>query len=158
MALWYLGMSVLLVAYVFRSQGIDYRLIALGSLLPVTISIVTGGRSYGSALLAAVVALAVVMIATIGRPRLVRRRLLCLPIGYLAGLVLSGAWLDADRFWWPLGGWTVPTGPILPAWWVVLLLEGIGLVACWWVVGMCDLYEPAPRREFWRTGRLRTPA
>ena len=158
MLLWYLGMSVLLVAYVFRSHGIDYRLIALGAVLPVLVSVVTGGQSYGSTLLAAVALLAVVMLGTIGRPRLTRRRLLCVPIGYFAGLVLSGAWLDADRFWWPAGGSSIEVGPILPAWWVVVALEAIGLVACWWMVGLCDLYEREPRRELWRTGRLRLPA
>lgn len=157
MLLWYVGASVLLVAYVFRSHGVDYRLIALGSLLPVGISVVTGGQSYGSTLLAAATLLILVMVGTIGRPRLLRRRLLALPIAYLAGLVLSGAWLDADRFWWPLGGGSIEVGPILPSWWVVVLLEAIGLVACWWMVGVCDLYEERPRRELWRTGRLRIP-
>ena len=33
--LWYVGLSVLLVANVFRSVGVDYRLIAVGSLLPL---------------------------------------------------------------------------------------------------------------------------
>lgn len=158
MLLWYVGMSVLLVAYVFRSHGIDYRVVALGAVLPLLASIVTGGQSYGSTLLAAVALLSVVMVATIGRPRLLRRRLLCLPIGYFAGLVLSGAWLDDDRFWWPLGGRSIDVGAILPSAWVVLVLEVIGLVACWWMVGVCDLYQPEPRRELWRTGRLRMPA
>ena len=158
MLLWYLGPSVLLVAYIFRSQGIDYRLIAIGAALPFATSLVTWGQSYGSTLLAAVALLTVTMLATIGRPRLVRRRSLCLAIGYFAGLVLSGAWLDTERFLWPIGGGAIPVGPILPTWWIVVVLELVGLVACWWVVGMSDLYEPEPRREFLHTGRLRTPS
>jgi hypothetical protein len=44
---------------------------------------------------------------------------------------------------------------LLPVWWVVVLEELAGLVACWWVVGQFDLYLPEPRRELLRTGRLR---
>jgi hypothetical protein len=98
------------------------------------------------------------MLLTIGRPRLLRRRLLCLPIGVFCGLVLSGAFTNSDLFLWPLGGTTFPDDPLLPASWVVALEELVGLVACWWVVGQFDLYLPEPRREFLRTGRLREGA
>jgi hypothetical protein len=153
--LWYVGVSVLLVANVFRSAGIDYRLIAVGSVLPLLVDLPFGHTAFGHTLLFAVVLLVVVMVATIGRPRLLRRRWLCLPIGVLCGLILSGAFTNSDLFLWPLGGTTFPDDPLLPAWWVVLLEEVAGLVACWWVVGQFDLYLPEPRRELIRTGRLR---
>src|SRR5687767_3342682 len=104
MLLWYAGVSVLAVALVFRSRGVDYRLVALGSLLPLAVDGVIGARSLGHTLLFAVALLGAVMVATIGRSRLLRRRLLCLPIGVLCGLVLSGSFADAERFWWPALG------------------------------------------------------
>ncbi len=152
MFLWYVGLSVLLVANVFRSVGVDYRLIAFGALLPLLVDLPAGHRAFGHTLAFAVVLLAVVMLATIGRPRLLRRRLLCVPIGVFFGLVLAGAW-TVEGFWWPAAAWT--HADLLPAWWGILLEELAGLVACWWVVGQFDLYLPAPRREFWRSGRLK---
>jgi len=153
--LWYLGVSVLFVANVFRSSGIDYRLVAIGALAPLVVDLPVGHLALGHALVLPAVLLAVVMVATIGRPRLLRRRLLCVPIGNFSGLVLSGAF-TADRvFWWPALGGSFGHKGLLPAWWVVLIEEIVGLVAIWWVVGQFDLYLPGPRAEFARTGRLR---
>ncbi|MFI5045910.1 MAG: hypothetical protein ACHQIG_02510 [Acidimicrobiia bacterium] len=155
MLVWYVGVSVFLVATVFRSSGIDYRLIALGALLPLVVDLPFRYRAYGHTLLFAVSLLALVMCATIGRPRLLRRRLLCVPIGVFCGLVLSGAFTNAQLFWWPFLGTTFPHDPLLPATWVVVLEELIGLATCWVLVGQYDLYLPGPRRELFRTGRLR---
>lgn len=152
MLLWYAGVSVLLVANVFRSVGVDYRLVAVGALLPLLVDLPVGHRAFGHTLAFAVLLLLAVMVLTIGRSRLLRRRLLCLPIGVFFGLVLSGAWTDPG-FWWPVTAWGDVA--LLPAWWIVLLEEVAGLVACWWVVGQFDLYLPGPRREFWRSGRLK---
>jgi len=153
--LWYVGVSVLLVANVFKSAGVDYRLVAVGSLLPLVVDLPVGHTAFGHTLLFPVVLLGVVMLATIGRPRLLRRRLICIPIGVFCGLILSGAFTNSDLFLWPLGGTTFPDDALLPAWWVVLIEELAGLAACWWVVGQFDLYLPAPRHELLRTGRLR---
>lgn len=154
MVLWYVGVSVLLVANVFRSTGVDYRLIAGGALVPFVVDLGFGHRAYGHTMLFAVAMLVVVMVGTIGRPRLLRRRLLCLPIGVFCGLVLSGAWTSGDALWWPLGG-SLGSEALLPVWWAVLIEELVGLVAIWWTVGQFDLYLANPRREFLRTGRLR---
>jgi len=150
--LWYVGMSIFLVATIFKSSGVDYRLIALGAMLPLLVDIPFGYRAYGHTLLFAVVLLVVIMIGTIGRPR---RRLLCLPIGVFCGLVLSGAFLNDDLFWWPFLGTSFQHESLLPAAWVVVVEELVGLAVCWFLVGRYDLYLPGPRREFWRTGRLR---
>jgi hypothetical protein len=150
---WYVGLSVLLVATIFKSSGIDYRLVAVGSLLPLIVDLPFGYRAYGSTLLFAVVLLVVVMLGTIGRPRLLRRRLLCLPIGVFCGLVLSGAFLNDERFWWPFVG-AFAHDNLLPTTWLVVVEELVGLVVCWYLVGQYDLYLPGPRRDFWRTGRL----
>lgn len=154
MLVWYVGLSVLLVANVFRSVGIDYRLVAIGSLVPLLVDLPVGHRAFGHTLLLAVLLLAVVMLATVRRGRLLRRRLLCVPIGVFCGLVLSGAWADAHVFWWPLLGAGFGDEPLLPAGWVIALEEIAGLVALWWVAGQFDLYLAEPRRRLFRTGRL----
>lgn len=154
MFFWYIGLSIFGVATIFRSVGIDYRLIAAGSLLPLVLDLPFGYRAYGYTLLFAVVLLAVVMLGTIGRPRLVRRRWLCLPIGVFCALILSGAFTNDHLFWWPFLGTSFPHDSLLPAWWVVAIEEVIGLFVCWVLVGQYDLYLPGPRAEFLRTGRL----
>jgi membrane-bound metal-dependent hydrolase YbcI (DUF457 family) len=154
MLAWYVGLSVLIVVNVFRSSGVDYRLVAVGALLPLVVDLPVGHRAFGHALLFPVALLVLVMVGTIGRPRLLRRRWLCLPIGVFCGLVLSGAFTADKVFWWPALGGHFGHESLLPAWWVVLLEELVGLVAVWWIVGQFDLYLPGPRAEFVRSGRL----
>ncbi len=157
MFLWYIGLSVLIVVNVFRSSGVDYRLIAVGALLPLLVDLPVGHRAFGHTLLFPVAVLLLVMVGTIGRPRLLRRRLLCLPIGIFCGLVLSGAFASGAPFLWPFfGGFA--NDALLPVWRVVLLLEFAGLVACWWIVGQYDLFLRGPRDEFRHTGRLEESA
>lgn len=159
MLIWYAGMSVLGVFTVFRSVGIDYRLIALGAMAPLVLDAPFGRPAYAHTLVFSVSLLAVAMFGTIGRSRMTRRRSLCVPIGTFAGLILSGAWTQTEVLWWPTLGWSFPPGNLLPVWWVLLIAEFLGLVAIWWIVGLCDLYLPGSRREFFRTGRLHaTPA
>lgn len=158
MLFWYAGLSVLLVYFVFQSTGIDYRLVVAGSLLPLLVDVPFLGLSYGHTLLASVVLLIVVMLLTIGRPRLLRRRLLCLPIGAFCGLVLSAAWANTDVFWWPFTGASLPDGALLPAPGLVVLEELAGLAACAWIVHRFGLDDRARRGEFFRSGRLRAVA
>jgi hypothetical protein len=155
---WYAGLSVLIVYFVFQSTGIDYRLVVVGSLLPLVVDLPFLGLSYGHTLLASVVLLLAVMVLTIGRPRLVRRRLLCLPIGAFCGLVLSAAWTNTDVFWWPFTGASLPDGALLPAAGLVVLEELAGLAACAWIVYRFGLNDRARREDFLRSGRLRTVA
>jgi len=154
---WYLGCSVLLVLVVFRSRGVDYRLIAFGALLPLLVDLPFGRPAIGHTLLFPVALLGVVMVATIGRSRLLRRRLICVPIGVFCGLVLSGAWRATAVIMWPTLGWRFPSGSLLGPWWVVLVLELAGLVAIWIVVGWGSLYEAGPRHEFLQSGRIEQP-
>ena len=155
MLLWNVGLSILLVHYVFRSSGIDYRFVAVGSVLPLLIDLPFGRLAYGHTLVAGVTLLFVVMVATIGQPRLRRRRLLCLPIGYLGGLVLSGAWVSSEVFWWPFLGRSLPHDALLPPVGIVALEELAGLAACAWIVVLFGLTDRAPRDQFLRSGRLR---
>jgi hypothetical protein len=156
--LWYICLSVAGVALVFQSRGIDYRLIAVGSLLPLVLDIPFGYRAYGYTLLFAVGMLVVVMVGTIGHPRLLRRRLLCLPIGVFAGLVLSGAFSNSELFWWPFLGTSFVHDPLLPGTWWVVGMELVGLAVGWVLFGVYDLYLPGARREFLQTGRLTASA
>ncbi len=154
MLLWYAGVSVLIVFTVFKSAGVDYRLVALGAVAPLLLDVPFGRPAFFHTLVFSVLLLTGVMVGTIGRPKLVRRRWLCLPIGTFCALVLSGAWTSTALLWWPTLGWTFPPGNLLPPGWVILMEEFAGLPACWWVVGLCDLYLPGPRNEFMETGRL----
>jgi hypothetical protein len=155
MLLWYLGVSTMFVWNVFRSPALDYRLVMLGSVLPL-VEVVLGGPRLLHTLLFTVVLLAVVMLATRQR-RLLRRRLISLPIGLLMALVLDGSWADKAVFWWPFFGWAFPSdglpelqrGPV-----VLLLLEALGAAAllwCWAAFGWSDRDR---RALFLRTGHL----
>lgn len=155
MVLWYTAASILIVANVFRSTGLDYRLVALGALLPLLIDLGVGYRAVGHTLVFAVALFVGVMVATAGRSRLLRRRLLCLPIGVFVALVLSGAFTQDQVFLWPFLGSSFGDAGLLPVWWVVIIEELIGLAGWWWIVGQYDLYLPGPREEFVRTGHLR---
>jgi hypothetical protein len=157
MLLWYAGFSVLIVYFVFQSAGVDYRLVVAGSLLPLAVDLPFRGLAYGHTLIASVALLVVVMVLTIGRPRLVRRRLLCLPIGAFCGLVLSAAWTNSDVFGWPFTGSALPDGSLLPAAGILVLEELAGLAACAWIAVRFGLADRACRDDFLRTGRLRAP-
>ncbi|MFT7476584.1 MAG: hypothetical protein ACI81L_003541 [Verrucomicrobiales bacterium] len=102
MFFWFLGLSFAAVLIVFSSPALDYRLVMAGAVLPVLEGLV-GGPWVLHALLAPVVMLAVVMLATQNR-RLLRRRWLGVPIGMFMHLVLDGSWADAEVFWWPFLG------------------------------------------------------
>ena len=157
MLLWYAGLSVLLVYFVFQSAGVDYRLVVAGSLLPLAVDLPFLGLAYGHTLLGSVALLVAVMLLTIGRPRLLRRRLLCLPIGAFCGLVLSAAWANTDVFWWPFTGASLPDGSLLPA-------PGSWCSKSWqvWprrrIVYRFGLADRGRRDDFLRSGRLRSPA
>jgi hypothetical protein len=158
MLFWYVGLSVLIVHFVFQSAGVDYRLVVVGSLLPLAVDVPFRGSAYGHTLLASVVLLVLVMLVTIGRPRLVRRRLLCLPIGAFCGLVLSAAWTNSDVFWWPFTRSSLPSGSLLPAAGLVVVEELAGVAACAWIAVRFGLTDRDRRDEFLRTGRLRATA
>lgn len=155
MILWFVGMSIAAVWLVFRSPALDYRLVALGSVLPVG-EVLLGGPRVAHTLVASVALLTVVMLATQQR-RLVRRRLIGLPIGMLMHLVLDGVWADSQVFWWPFLGWSFGDGEV-PEWgrpWVVwLVLDAAGAAALVWCYRTFGFEDRERREEFWRTGHL----
>ena len=155
MLLWFAFGSIFGVWNVFQSPGLDFRLIAVGALLPLALDAPFGAQSYAHTLVSAVVVLAIAMAGTTGRGRrLRRRRALGLPIGWFTGLVLSGAWAHKEVFWWPAFGWSRPSAPLLAPWPVVIVEEVLGAAAAWWAWSRFALADPARRRRFWRTGRL----
>jgi len=154
--LWFAGTSFLAVWLVFRDPAIDYRLVMVGAILPdVVDGLATGGPWVGHTLLFAVVFLAAVMAGTRHR-RLLRRRLLALPIGVFLHLVFDGAWLDRETFWWPAQGISFPEGglPSFERGASGVVLELVGLAILVWAWQRFRLGEPRRRLTFVRTGRL----
>ena len=155
MLLWFAGAAVVLTWQVFRDPAIDHRVLIAGSLLPDLVDAPFGGARVGHTLLASAALLVVVMLATRGR-RAARRRWLFLPIGTLVHLLADGVWARASTFWWPfLGGRLDSPLPSLDHGLAVLVLEELaGAAALLWFWRRFDLWDPANRDRFLRTGRL----
>ncbi len=154
MLLWFVGPSIVLVWSVFRSPAADYRVVALGALLPL-VELPFGAPRLFHSLTGAAVLLGAVMLGARGN-RLVQRRLLGLPIGLLVHLVLDGAWADTHGFWWPFLGasWSRSELPELGRGAFNVVLELLGAAVCWWAWRRFRLDEPDRRRLFLETGRV----
>jgi len=151
--IWFAVLGVVLTWAVFQSPQIDYRMVALGAVLPVVE--VPFGAGPLHTLVAPTLVLAVVMAATVGR-RLVRRRWLGLPIGMYVHLVLDGAFALTATFWWPFFGWSFADGsaPEVQRGPWSLLMELAGLVVGWWAWRRFGLDDTERRSRFLRTGQL----
>lgn len=156
MFFWFIGTAVVSVWFVFRDPGFDYRLLVVGSVLPLA-ELPFGARVLHSVTFS-VALLAVLMLATAGR-KPIRRTLLGLPVGTLLYLVFSGAWTNATVFWWPFFGLSFDDAPHPVAergWWNVPL-ELFGLVLCAWIVRRAGLRDGERRAAFRGTGVLSLP-
>jgi len=151
---WFLALSFVLVALVFDSPALDYRMVMLGSVLPM-IELLASGPWVLHTLLAPLVVLTAVMLATRGR-RLARRRWLGLPIGLFLYLVLDGAWLRSELFWWPVLGAQVDGGdlPEFKPLAVLIALDLIGLAVGAWAFRRYGLADRDRLRLFCSQGRL----
>lgn len=153
MLIWFVVMSVVLTWAVFQSPALDYRMVALGSVLPVLE--VPWGAGPLHSLVAPTVVLTVVMLATRGR-RLTRRRWLGLPIGMYLHLVLDLAWTRSETFWWPFLGLTPDRGGAFELdrgpW--TLVMEVVAIAVGVWAYRRFGLDDPARRSRFLRTGQL----
>ena len=158
MLLWFVGGSALIVWNVFRDPAIDYRVLALGSLLPDVLDVATGHRVAHS-ITVSIAVLVVLMLGTIGlRP--LRKRLLMLPIGMLLHLALDGVFQSTRTFWWPITGLSPVAGHIPSFERGVLLnvaFEVAGAVMLRWFWKRFHLGESEPRASFLATGRLPIP-
>lgn len=154
MFLWFAGMSFVLVWFVFRSPMVDYRLVVLGSLLPLA-ELPIGEPRVLHSLAGSVALLGLAMVAT-PRQRLVQRRLVAIPIGVFLHLVLDGAWTDTTAFWWPFTGlsWSTSELPELGRGGLDVPLELAGAAALWWCWRTFGFDDPERRRRFLRTGQL----
>lgn len=154
---WFVVASVLAVAIVFQSPAIDYRTVIVGALLP-WVEVVFGGPKFLHSVVGAVGVLCVVMLATRNR-RLIRRRLLGIPIGLFCHLVLDGSFTRTETFWWPLAGTEFASGqlPELSHLGVSLVLEVVGVALAFWAWRLFGLGDLATRRRFIEDGRLTLP-
>ncbi len=104
MFLWFVVFSILGVYFVFRDEQMDYRLVAVGSLVPDLVDgVIRRGIGPLHSVVVAVVVLFGVVAATVGR-RSARKRLLAIPIGVFAHQVLDASWAATNAFWWPVKG------------------------------------------------------
>ena len=156
MFFFFVAAAVLAVLFVFDSPAIDYRFVALGGVLPLA-ETVTGRPLILHTLLGSVALMAIVMAATVGR-RILRRRLLGVPIGTFVFLVAAGTWTRSRLFWWPaqgldgLGEAPIPEFDRAPV--VLVVLECAGVVALVWLARRFELARPDHREQLLRTGRL----
>lgn len=153
MLIWFAAGSVAIVWVVFRSPAVDYRVVALGSVLALVE--VPFGVGPFQTLTLSVVALILTMAATIGR-RLRRRRWLGIPIGMFLHLVLDASWSNQSVFWWPFTGWRFPDerSPIIDRGIWSLLLELVGWMIALWLWGEFGLDDAGRRSRLWHTGQL----
>ncbi len=153
MILWHAGLALAVVWNVFRDPAIDHRLVVAGALVPDLLDLPFGRPAYAHTLAFSVSLLAGIVLATRGW-RLLRRRLLALPIGTFLHLVLSGIWTTGEVLWWPLPGTDFPDGSLFPSLPVGIIEEVAGAWALGWFVWRFGMADPERRRAFFRSGRL----
>jgi len=156
MVLWFVVLAPIVVAEVFRSPLVDYRLVALGAALPL-IEVATGQVVGLHTLVAPVLTLGVVMGATAGRSRLLRRRLLGIPIGMFVHLVLDGTWTSTELFWWPAFGIGFANAVVpehTAGFGIKIVGELVALVALWWAWNRYQLDDQENRLLLVKRGHL----
>jgi hypothetical protein len=155
MLFWFIATSILVIHYVFTDPQFDYRLLIVGSVVPVAGDIAGSWLSALNSVTFAVALLIVVMAATVGR-RQTRRLLLGLPIGCLLHSVFGASWNTTEVFWWPFGGGDLSGAEGMlssrGAW--SLVLEVIGLSLTWWILKRNQLLSFDRLREWSRDGKL----
>ena len=157
MFVWFIATAVLTIAWVFKDPRFDYRVLAVGAVLPDAIDWPTGWRVMHS-VVTSIAVLALVMLVSIGR-KPYRKMLLGLPIGMFLHLVFDGAFNRTKNFWWPFGG-TSFDGASLPSFDRMplnIVLELFGVAALAWMWRTHGLSDAGARRRFLATGELRRP-
>ncbi len=158
MFLWFIGTAVVTVWYIFRDPRFDYRLLAVGAVLPDVIDLPSGFARWAHSITVSVAALVVVMLVTAGR-KPIRRLLLALPIGMMLHLVFDGAFASTSVFWWPFtGSWGAVRVPSLQRGWLNILFEIVGALLLAWIWRRCELSDPQRRHDLIHAGVLMQPA
>ncbi len=154
MFLWFIGTAVVSVWYVFRDPRFDYRLLAVGAVLPDAVELPGGHARWAHSLTTSVGVLVLVMVVTAGR-KPIRRLLLALPIGMLLHLVWDGAFASTSVFWWPFtGSWDNVRLPSLQRGWWNIAFEVAGAALLAWMWRRCELADPQRRRALVHHGVL----
>lgn len=154
MFLWFIGLAFVIVASVFASPIIDYRLIIAGSTIPI-IEMTLDGPWVLHSLAAPVAAMAIVMTIFMGQ-RLRQRKWLGLPIGMFLYLFLDRAWTKTSLFWWPISGTTLKKSE-LPTWEspiTLVLMELVGTIAIIYCIRKYKLTDRENRKLFFRKGHI----
>lgn len=173
MILWHVGLTWLIVWFVMRgSPRVDYRIVAVASLLPDLIDKPIGrlllrdryesGRIYAHTLL---LNLAVFCVLFFMRGR-AKRTFVLVPISSLLHLAEDGVWSNPRVFWWPLFGSSFPQEPVSGG--VLSFLnplnnpgaiwqEAVGLALIVWLLASHGLLTREGVRSFIATGRLEQP-
>jgi hypothetical protein len=157
---WHTGLTTVIVWFVMRGNPrVDYRIVAVASLLPDIIDKPIGrifykgaGRLYAHTLLLNVALFCVVFFLR-GR---IKRTFVLVPISSLLHLAEDGMWSRPRVFWWPLFGSRFapaahPTNYLRPG---VIAQELIGIVLLLWLFGSHGKLNRAGLRNFVKTGRL----
>lgn len=156
MFFWFIGTACLAVGFIFRDPRFDYRLLVVGSLVPLIDGFFEDASALHS-ITTSIVLLGVIMLATSGR-KPIRKVLLGLPIGMFLHLVFDAAWNDTATFWWPFTGWEFVNqgAPVAGGGAWNRVLEAIGIAICIWLVRHNRLTTREGWRQFVGTGTLRT--
>lgn len=154
MFIWFLVSAPIVVAMVFGTHRLDYRLIALGCLIP-SLSWIIPQLGFVNTLLFHALALGLVMGVTVNK-RLVRRKWIGIPIGGLLRLVVDASWLEIDRLWWPVSSTSITelsgsTYPVVP---LGIFLELIGVALAIWGWQRFGFSNGEGREEFLKSGNL----
>ncbi|MEY2397897.1 MAG: hypothetical protein QOJ00_1071 [Actinomycetota bacterium] len=152
MILWFAACAVMGTWLVLHDQSFDYRLVAAGALAPDVLDAPLHHRGPVHTLAFAVGVLVVVMLTTTNR-RPLRKRLIAIPVGLLAHLVLDAVFAQQALFWWPAFG-SYGSHAIAPPVVVLVVRELIGLVVAVNVVRRFGLRDGERRRAFMATGTL----
>lgn len=168
MILFHSGLTMLIVWFVMRGNPrIDYRIVALASLLPDVIDKPIGriifrsklgsGRLWGHTLLLNLALFCVVFFLR-GR---VKRQFVLVPISSLLHLAEDAVWSTPTVFWWPLFGTRFPrdrsTALLGIHWRSALIEEGVGLLVLVWLFASHRMLSRDGLASFVRTGMLEQP-
>ena len=156
MFLWFCISSIVGIALIFRSPFLDYRLLGVGSALPL-LETLAGFQWIFHSLFFGVFVLMLVMLLGKGK-RNIQKKLLPIPIGLLTHLILDGTWTQKEIFWWPITGRDLVGGEVdrlefslLPT---GIILEILGVAFAVYGFKKFRLSEQANRSAFIKKGHL----